>query len=379
MIKSTCFILIVVLVWLPGCDESASEKPIEEDNGAVSISVLRSSLPPPVVTLRITLTRSGFVPVTDSIAIIDSLTVLQIDDLQSGDWDVEVDALNASGIILYEGSATVTIQPDVITVAAITLSPTSGTLELRITVPHFEFALAFDGIDDYLESKNSDFLEQDSSGTIAFWMVADQITQNWVVPFSYGDIAGSASGSALWVDIRDSNIRIATKMQSTGGSNRLEQADFVFQPDVYYHVAITSDAQIYINGSLLSSYPADAGQYGLSPGEWIDDVLLIGSTENKLYLGALEDGAGGLSHYFPGCIDEFTVWNHVRSESELQNDMLSHLMGNENGLVMYYLMYEGSGQITKDLAGTSDAVLGSSENVESTDPMWKLVDFPYVQ
>ena len=44
-----------------------------------------------------------------------------------------------------------------------------------------------------------------------------------------------------------------------------------------------------------------------------------------------------------GEIDELRVWNDVRTEAEINDNMFKELDGDETGLVAYYKMSNGSG------------------------------------
>ena len=77
---------------------------------------------------------------------------------------------------------------------------------------------------------------------------------------------------------------------------------------------------------------------------------------------------------FQGLIDEVRVWNVARSEVEIQSAMSTPLSGNEPGLVGYWKLDEGSGQIAYDsIANGNNGQLGTTPGVDPSDPTWLLV------
>src|SRR5262249_22768181 len=56
----------------------------------------------------------------------------------------------------------------------------------------------------------------------------------------------------------------------------------------------------------------------------------------------------GDSAYFAGAVDEVRVWTRLRSQQELLATMNTPLVGNENGLVLYYRLNEGNGLTAYD-------------------------------
>ena len=53
------------------------------------------------------------------------------------------------------------------------------------------------------------------------------------------------------------------------------------------------------------------------------------------------------------------------------------LNGSESGLIAYWPMDEGQGQVTTDFSGSIDGRLGSSSTDDISDPRWVKTKFPY--
>lgn len=76
-----------------------------------------------------------------------------------------------------------------------------------------------------------------------------------------------------------------------------------------------------------------------------------------------QDGTGTYGYKFKGSMDEFRVWNTVRSAQDIRNNMCHKLTGNEAGLMAYYRMDEASGTVlTNNAVATAAAYPGTLLN-----------------
>ena len=122
--------------------------------------------------------------------------------------------------------------------------------------------------------------------------------------------------------------------------------------NTWTHIAFTHDnssntTKFYINGSL------DATGTGLSKN-------LAGNNSN-LFIGW--DGQQG-DKYFTGKIDEVRIWDDVRTQAEIQDNMYKELVGNESNLVAYYNFNDGRGTSVLDL--TSNNNNGTMTNMDAS-------------
>ena len=124
----------------------------------------------------------------------------------------------------------------------------------------------------------------------------------------------------------------------------------------WYHVAGTYDGstiRIYVDGILQGSAPASIPIGNTAP-------LTAGFHDMSNFL-----------YYLTGDLCEVRIWNFARTASEIQADMNLSLTGTEAGLVGYWPMSEGFGQVAHDLTvNRNDAQLGSTPGVDSFDPTW---------
>lgn len=128
----------------------------------------------------------------------------------------------------------------------------------------------------------------------------------------------------------------------------------------WVHLAGTYDGsavRAYINGDLVAETP-------------LTGALCDGN--DSLYFG-LYGWRGTGSEFVHGFLDEVRIWNVARSSEDLKQDMNHPLTGSESGLLGYWNLDEGNGQIVNDLSPAQNhGVLGQSQNPEDYDPGWIL-------
>lgn len=147
------------------------------------------------------------------------------------------------------------------------------------------------------------------------------------------------------------------------GANGIDQV-YAHTPDLnletnrWYHVAGTYDGsnlKIYVDGVLQGTTPAN---------------ISIGNT------GSLSIGYHNMTdweYFVDGIMDEIRIWNVARTQNEIQANMYRTLIGNEPGLVGYWRLDEGSGQVVVDYSNNGNhGQLGSTSDVDVDDPTWVL-------
>ena len=105
------------------------------------------------------------------------------------------------------------------------------------------------------------------------------------------------------------------------------------------------------------------------------DGFLIGRRENmpiiNISTGApILIGSDPFSSEFTGTIDNVRIWNIARSQAEIQYGIDNEIDPESNGLLGYWNMSDGSGQVITDLTNQNDASLGSSSGTDFNDPTW---------
>ncbi|MFA5947629.1 MAG: LamG-like jellyroll fold domain-containing protein [Candidatus Gracilibacteria bacterium] len=80
--------------------------------------------------------------------------------------------------------------------------------------------------------------------------------------------------------------------------------------------------------------------------------------------------------FFSGKIDEFRIWDKIRTKEDIMNNKDKTLVGNESGLLHYWQFDEGQGQISNDVIGILNIILGTTDQAEIKDPVWNREEFP---
>lgn len=78
---------------------------------------------------------------------------------------------------------------------------------------------------------------------------------------------------------------------------------------------------------------------------------LMSSTTDIFTIGGFTSGT---VFNFIGSLDEIRIWNIARTENEIRNNMGRQLAGDEEGLLVYYRLDEGSGDFTDNLVEPFD-------------------------
>ncbi len=144
------------------------------------------------------------------------------------------------------------------------------------------------------------------------------------------------------------------------GANGVDQA-YAATPSMLeagrtYHVAGSydgSNVRVYVNGVLQGTTPAAVATGNAG-------VLTLGYHD-----------LAGWEYLLNGILDEVRIWNTARSQAEIQGAMYQVLSGSEAGLVAYWRMDEGAGQVAHDFSGHgNNGRLGSTTGIDADDPTW---------
>ncbi|MHC4908811.1 MAG: LamG-like jellyroll fold domain-containing protein [Planctomycetota bacterium] len=138
----------------------------------------------------------------------------------------------------------------------------------------------------------------------------------------------------------------------------IDQAPLAVQVDLddgaWHHVAVTwrSDTgatAIYVDGEAVVTTTFQAGSTLQDGG-----VMMLGDEQDCL--GGCIDPAQA----FIGTLDEVRLWNVVRTPEAIAADRFTTLAGSESGLVGYWPMDAGAGDVLADLAGANDGVIAGA-------------------
>ncbi len=232
-----------------------------------------------------------------------------------------------------------------------------------VGTPLTNYAVLFDGVDDFIQVANNPSLNISTNFTIEFWLKTDKPSQNWGRILEKGmwdeysvSLYGTSAkvAGSLVVPIPGSTAKMAVThgpSTSTLNSNK------------WYHVALTYDgaaAKLYVFGKL----EYNKALASVTPRS-LTEALIIGAARS----------AGTTSYPFRGALDELRLWNVARTQQQITASMNVKLLGNEAGLVAYYPFDEGAGQFIGDkTAHSNHGFMGNLKTADSADPLWVVND-----
>lgn len=226
-------------------------------------------------------------------------------------------------------------------------TPPSETPSTETTI------LTFDGVDDYVEIPSHATLDVTDNFTIEAWIKPEVLGKRIVDK----NIGGKNEGFTF--DTYPQNLRFINKGIAFTSRTPLETG-------TWQHVAVTfkheaNGAKLYINGEVdKTATPSRVGTV----------------TKLPVRLGSQADKLGNL---FKGEMAEVRIWNRVRSPEEIKASMNQQLTGEEEGLMGYWPLNEGTGNTAEDNTskgntgtvhggtwGTSDLSLTPAPEPETT-------------
>ncbi len=226
-------------------------------------------------------------------------------------------------------------------------------VSVNFSMAQNQYALSFDGVDDYVDCGTNPELNITGDITIELWIYLQGpftiferlVEKDWATSYFFGGKYG-LNGLAFCMDANNNS------------ANVVETANNVLLQNVWTHVAASWDGstmRIYINGEEVASKP------------W---TVTVDGSSNSTKLGKFY---GPDNNFFRGYMDEVRIWSEARSVDQLRDNMYKVLDNpvSEPNLVAYYTFSEGSGQTTNDDSQyTNTGILGGTTDPETTDPVW---------
>nr|AQX77697.1 NocS [Nodularia sp. HBU26] len=197
--------------------------------------------------------------------------------------------------------------------------------------------LQFDGQDDCVNLGKKSAFKIEKSLTIEAWIYAEaqkgyagilsNIFDTGLTESGYGLLLDGKSGIYLGLEASSQSQQHMPYLSSGANTLNLNQ---------WHHVAGTYNGEqmkVYIDGVEKASLDISSSAIKYEP-------------ENDLLIGMFKDD----NEFYPfqGKIAEVRLWNCTRSAEEIKADMNRYLVGNEAGLVGYWPLNEGSGNIVTD-------------------------------
>lgn len=122
------------------------------------------------------------------------------------------------------------------------------------------------------------------------------------------------------------------------GSKQKLDSSFTVEKGTTYYIAATYDGstmEIYVDGD-------SQGTKSIS--------TTISNGGGDVRVGSRPDGA----QFFDGDVSDFRIWSDTRTQTEIQNNMLTTLDGSESGLVGYWKINDGSDSTPDDQTSNSN-------------------------
>lgn len=189
--------------------------------------------------------------------------------------------------------------------------------------------VAFDGASTYLEIANGfDFASE--SFTVEFWAKRNQLGSNQVVISQ-----GNSSNNFFSI-----GFNAANKVEVNVGNQTYESSFTVLDDSTWHHYSVTYDKP----GLNLDIVDRSSST---SQSSTINNFFSSYTGGGKTYIGksALTGG-----DYFSGSAHQLRIWNRALSASVISSRLNLNLTGREPGLVGYWPMEEGRGDLAEDVA-----------------------------
>ncbi len=231
----------------------------------------------------------------------------------------------------------------------------------------------------------------------ADWTAGDTTERPFIAPSDY----------ALSFDGTDDYVSLGAALMPTGGGNWTVEfwADYVSGDNVYlfsqYKVGATGRTVFYVYGNQFTFYNSGSGALtlGSATDGWTHVAATWDGTTLRCYLDGIEvatdtgvanilnittllgagfDSDGTTPINFIGALmDDVRVWSVARTQQEIQDNMDAILSGTETGLVALYTMDEGSGATLTDGAGSNDGTIYGATWVEVSSGGGTIQDLAY--
>lgn len=240
-------------------------------------------------------------------------------------------------------------------------------------------ALSFDGTDDYVAISQNNVLPiyNNNAYTIEFWIKGPAHDNGSIYSETHD---GTTNENRLTI------FKIGSGLASESASDKF---DFYFRTGNG-----SSPGHFYSNGVVFDDYwhhIAFVDNNG-SATLYIDGIVdrTFSYTKPTLTLNTSSIGAArsnptlipGIRSFFQGNVDEFRVWNSVRTQDEIRDNMCIKLLGNESNLVVYYRFDDSSGNVLSDVTSNSNdglifgtfgrATSGGTNTLTNTNAAWTI-------
>ena len=215
---------------------------------------------------------------------------------------------------------------------------------------YINYALNFDGVNQYVQISNSNDINTGSNNhiqkTIEAWfsVVDKDLTSRKQTIYEQGGTTRGLNiyiyGGSLYVGgwnepSNESNWNPGTFLSTSSIEN-----------NTWYHVALTLSGGSSVTSNSFKGY-LNGVEFGSGDGSKLwnhgGDVSIARNKDTKFH-----DGDYNTAKYFDGKIDEVRLWNTTRTQTQIFAKKDTVLNGDESGLTSYYNFQENSGIVAND-------------------------------
>jgi hypothetical protein len=214
-------------------------------------------------------------------------------------------------------------------------------------------ALQFDGVDDAAQTPDAAGLDLSATWTLEAWIQPSDVSRS---AFQHVISKWGPGGNASYtLEVHAGKLRSGIH-DGVNPTQAVESSGSLVN-GAWQHVAISFDQgtlRLYIDGQLdRTSTNSQAPM----------------NSERPVSIG--REGPSCNCWPFAGLIDEVRIWNVARSAKEIARSMDKKLSNKSRGLVAYWRLNEGSGQLAADESRNGhDMQLGDGVGADSADPTW---------
>ncbi|MCY2953538.1 MAG: hypothetical protein NTU53_16405 [Planctomycetota bacterium] len=251
-------------------------------------------------------------------------------------------------------------------IGAIASGVTVHTATIIDNEPITNYALSFDGYDDYvrLGDPPDNHLDIGSNATIEAWVKFNTLPENNFYTLVSKDSGGGSEKKWIFAYARNSGgISNATVFHINGpsGESWVQSTNWTPEINRWYHLAVVKKSDYY------TFYRDGVADGSASSSVAVADVAF------PLYLGQSE----GL-FCIHGQLDEVRMWNVARTADQIRTTMNTTLVGDEPGLVGCWNFNRGvySQTVVDASPFRNDGTLGADGRPEPNDPRWAISTVP---
>ncbi|RYY53437.1 MAG: LamG domain-containing protein [Chitinophagaceae bacterium] len=214
-------------------------------------------------------------------------------------------------------------------------------LSANVAFSQTQYAVTFDGVDDYINVPSTTALGLSTNFTIETWILPTG-------PGSQGTQGGMIMNKESSYEIArypDGSIQFALSANGTGSDWAWVNTGLIAPLNVWSHIALVktgTTVRAYLNTSATSNHTGQPNTLAPNASD-----LRIGNRTSS-------------PHFFNGRIDHVRIWNIARTQDEIKNSAFGKdITPTSTGLVANFRMDAGSGTTAANTATTYAGITGT--------------------